>query len=75
MPSNVKMDTSRLKQYCRPLAHFLLGVCLLWSYWPTIGELTERWSHDPQYSHGFLVPLFSLYLIWRKQRHPVGAHA
>jgi exosortase len=67
-PSNVEMDTSRLNQYRRLLAFSLLGVCVLWSYWPTLGELADRWAHDPQYSHGYLVPLFSLYLIWRKRR-------
>src|SRR5205814_795409 len=32
------------------------------------GEMADRWSHDPQYSHGYLVPAFSLYLLWRQRR-------
>jgi exosortase len=36
----------------------------LWAYWPTLQEMADRWSHDPRYSHGFLVPAFSLYLLW-----------
>jgi exosortase len=44
-----------------------LAGCLVWSYWPTILDISERWSHDPSYSHGFLVPLFALYLVWLKR--------
>jgi exosortase len=35
----------------------------LWAYGPTLGELVRRWSDDPQYSHGFLVPVFALVLL------------
>ena len=41
-----------------------LAVCLGWSYWPTLEDIVERWSHDPSYSHGFIVPLFAAYLLW-----------
>jgi exosortase len=40
-------------------------VALVWAYWTTLADIAERWTTDPQYSHGFLVPLFSLYLLWR----------
>jgi exosortase len=36
---------------------------LLWSYWTTLGELADRWSYDPHYSHGYLVPVFALVLL------------
>jgi exosortase len=46
-----------------------LGVCLLWSYWPTLAAMSQAWSHDPVYSHGYLVPLFALVLLWvRRQK-------
>jgi exosortase len=41
----------------------VLGLGCLWSWWPTLVEMVKRWGHDPQYSHGFLVPLFSLWLL------------
>jgi exosortase len=41
---------------------FLAG--LAWAYLPTLTELYEKWMTDPQYSHGILVPLFSLYLVF-----------
>jgi exosortase len=41
--------------------------CLLWAYWTTLGEAAERWAHDPQYSHGYLVPAFALALLWMRR--------
>jgi exosortase len=26
-----------------------------------------RWSYDPQYSHGYLVPVFALFLLWHRR--------
>lgn len=50
----------------------LLGVCvallLAWVYWPSLATLTSRWGIDADYSHGFLVPLFSLYLLWSRRK-------
>lgn len=39
---------------------------LVWGFWPTISFLVGKWIEDPQYSHGFLVPGFAAYLLWRK---------
>lgn len=44
----------------------LLGV-LGWSFWPTLCFLNEKWASDPQYSHGYLVPLFSGYLLYQNR--------
>lgn len=44
----------------------LLGV-LVALYWPTLVNLVWQWWDDPNYSHGFLVPLFSGYLIWQRR--------
>jgi exosortase len=41
----------------------LASLALLWGDWPTLLTLQETWATDPRYSHGWLVPLFSLYLI------------
>jgi exosortase len=42
----------------------LLLLGLLWSYWPTLGTLARRWAHDPQYTHGYVVPIFALIVLW-----------
>ena len=44
-----------------------LGASCLWSYWPTLRDLAGRWADEPQYSHGFLVPLFALFLLWHRR--------
>lgn len=53
-----------------PLAALLvLGVGVVWGYWPTLLRTASRWQRDPQYSHGFLVPVFALALLWlRRER-------
>jgi exosortase len=45
----------------------------LWAYWTTLLETAERWFEQPEYSHGYLVPLFSLYLLWRRRSKLSGA--
>jgi exosortase len=50
------------------LAGVVLGVTLVWAYWPVLGDMAARWTLDPKYSHGYLVPLFSLWLLWRGLR-------
>jgi exosortase len=44
----------------------VLGAVLLAVYWKILRALVIQWWDDPNYSHGFLVPLFCLYLIWRQ---------
>ena len=47
-----------------------LLVCLLYSYWPGLQRAAGAWN-DPQYSHGWIVPLFSIAtLFWWRQ--PIG---
>jgi len=49
------------------LGFVLLGGCLLWSLWPALGSMADRWSTDPRYAHGYLVPIFSLALLWMRR--------
>ncbi len=46
---------------------FLIAGLLAWAYFPTIADLFQKWMNDPQYSHGILVPIFSLYLLYRNR--------
>jgi exosortase len=46
---------------------FALAACLLWTYWPTLSTMADRWAHDAQYSHGFLVPVFAGALLWHRR--------
>jgi exosortase len=45
---------------------FLVAI-LFASYGPTLQMLAQRWAVDARYSHGFLVPLFALYLLWARR--------
>jgi exosortase len=49
------------------LATGCLAVALLWSYWPTLEAMADRWWSDPQYSHGFLVPVFAAAVLWSRR--------
>ncbi len=42
-----------------------LAGLLVWAYLPMLRVFADKWLHDPQYSHGLLVPFFSAYLMWR----------
>ena len=53
-----------------------LVAMLLFSYWPGLIRAKESWN-NPQYSHGWLVPLFSVVLLfwWRQPIRPVSFSA
>ena len=36
-------------------------------YYPELKSTVQSWSSGYQYSHGFLIPLISAYLIWKKR--------
>lgn len=63
---------SKLQTLWRTLRPFgwqgllLVGV-LVALYAPVLRILVDQWYHDPDYSHGFLVPLLSAYLIWQRR--------
>jgi exosortase len=50
-------------------AGLLAGLgAVLWSFWTTLGEASQRWAHDAQYSHGYLVPVFAVLLLWLRRK-------
>lgn len=44
----------------------LIGA-LAWSSWPALSSMAARWSSDPRYTHGYLVPLFAAWLLWSRR--------
>jgi len=44
----------------------LIGL-LAWLYFPILSRLVYQWFDDPDYSHGFLVPAFSIFMLWRER--------
>ncbi|MGH9728523.1 MAG: exosortase A [Candidatus Acidiferrales bacterium] len=49
----------------------VVSVLLLILYGPILKALVLDWWRDPNYGHGFLVPLFAGYVIW-KERHKLA---
>lgn len=41
---------------------------LAWIYLPVLASMVQNWWRDPNYSHGFLVPLVAGYLVWRQRQ-------
>jgi len=58
------------------MAIAVLTVLLIYSYWPGLLNAQSSWS-NPQYSHGWIVPLFSAALLfwWRRPVEPVSLSA
>ena len=46
---------------------WLLTAVVAGLYSPVLWRLVKQWYEDPDYSHGFLVPLLSAYLIWQRR--------
>lgn len=44
----------------------ILTVLIFVLYGPILVRLIENWWSNPDYSHGFLVPVFSGYVLWRQ---------
>ena len=41
-------------------------------YGSTMIELVRIWHNDPNYSHGFLIPIISLFLVWQNREKIKG---
>jgi exosortase len=49
-----------------------LILLLGWLYSSILGRLAQQWWHDPNFSHGFFVPLFSLFVLWQNRVRLAG---
>jgi exosortase len=69
MNTFAKRDTMGMSRYIgRPIFQAIsLGFLLLVLYYPVVAELVRDWIVDDNYSHGFLIPVVSLFLVWRKR--------
>jgi exosortase len=61
------INTSRLRNLAPHAPLAVLAVCLLWAYWPTLVDMSFTWYSNPQYQHGFLVPVFAGFLLYTRR--------
>ena len=52
----------------------VVGVVLVCAYGPVFGRLIGQWASDENYSHGFLVIPFSVYLAWQRRAKLAAAN-
>ena len=62
----------RIQTFGRQLQSFgwrtwLLVAVMIGLYGPVLVRLVRQWNNDADYSHGFLVPFLSAYLIWQRR--------
>jgi exosortase A len=76
-----RVDASVMKHEVPGQLHLSTGLALVATlfvfvltaiYWPTVRDLVAQWWDDPNYSHGFVVPLFSGFLIWQRRGDLLG---
>jgi exosortase len=63
-PTIVRQTLAPMPDLPRWQLAVLASLCL-WLYGPTLAHLAIQWWQDPDFSHGFIVPLFSAFVIWR----------
>lgn len=58
------MNYSLIKRYYKPV---LIVIAMAVLYWSILADLARDWWNDPNYSHGLVVPLITLWLLWRRK--------
>lgn len=53
----------------------LLAGLIVTLYAPVLKALLQDWWQDPNYSHGFLVPVFAGYVLWQQRERYHGLRA
>ncbi|MCG8651546.1 MAG: exosortase/archaeosortase family protein, partial [Pirellulales bacterium] len=43
----------------------ILGI-VIYAYWPTFVWIEDAWRNEPDYSHGYLVPILACLLCWHR---------
>lgn len=50
----------------------MLALLVGWLYSSILFHLAKQWSNDPNFSHGFFVPAFSLFVLWQDRTRLAG---
>jgi exosortase len=52
----------------------ILGGLVAFLYYRILANLAMDWWTDPNFSHGFLIPFFSGFVVWQKRKRLGGVH-
>ncbi len=67
-PSFIETVLTELKDWRPRPAVLVTGLALIailsWAYTEQISSLLRTWWRDPNYGHGFFVPVFAIVLLW-----------
>jgi exosortase len=55
---------ARERMLLRPWQAVVLVTLLFCLYFPILERLVQQWWRDPNFSHGFFVPLFTAFVLW-----------
>jgi len=66
-PSSTARPRARLLSTIPLWQIAVLAALLLWLYAGILVHLVAQWWRDPNFSHGFFVPLFSAYILWQER--------
>lgn len=50
------------------LAVWAASLVCLWVYWTGLVEVAYQWDRRPEYSHGWMVVLFAVFLLWTRRQ-------
>ncbi|MCL4522850.1 MAG: exosortase/archaeosortase family protein [Acidobacteria bacterium] len=45
-----------------------LAALIVFLYYGILARLVQQWVNDPNFSHGFFVPAFSIFVIWNERK-------
>lgn len=68
-PSRTVNGSAEGQLWVPPLLLGLVATALLIAYLPTIQWLVWSWINKEDYSHGFVVPLVSASIAWKKREN------
>jgi exosortase len=69
MAQSIQIPAIKKNLWSLQNAHFawgaaLIGILILAVYYRVLAKLVTDWWEIPDFSHGFLVPIFAAYLVW-----------
>jgi exosortase len=63
---NDKLGNPQVKQKIIATAALTL-LCLVGVFWTALSQMASKWENDPQYSHGWFVPVLVVMILWSRK--------